>query len=216
MKNHSFLLFLFFVLFLCYYSKAQDYDNELWSGAEADFDIGKRFSIEPGIELRLNNNIGGFKNLLLYTGVKYKISDFFRTSLYYRLKQKSDTYQNEIYASFYVKYKIKPLNLTYRIKYHKEMPIDDDQEDYLRNKIKISYNLSKTVDPYIHSELYYRFNWDKGDRFIKYRLCLGVEIKIKKNQELTFFYMYQKDINIKKPDVSSILGLFYSFNFDLF
>lgn len=76
---------------------------------------------------------------------------------------------------------------------------------YLRNKIKIGYNLSKLVDPFIAYEAFFRFNTKNEFRVSKWKF--GLDWKINKRLDLTTYYRFQDDIFIKKPEGQHIIGL---------
>ena len=81
---------------------------------------------------------------------------------------------------------------------------------YLRNKLAVSYNFSKLVDPFIASELYFRIR-NKPNEFQKYRLDVGLDWRLGKKCNLSTFYRLQKEINVNNPALEHVIGIGYSY-----
>jgi hypothetical protein len=194
-------------------------DNELWVGGEFGVDLINKISLETGEQLRIYKSISVLQQSITDIGLKYELNKYFDAGLFYRLHMRYNqesqklTPRHEININLYINYKIDDIQLLYRFKYQYEFIREkDENEQHIRNRLKIRANYLNQLKPYLLTELYYRYDWSKGDRFDKYRLSLGLDWKINKMNTLTIFYMYEEEINVKSPNISNIFGLFYGFS----
>ena len=161
-------------------------------------------------QIRFDQDISKFESNLIDIGVQYKPLDFMKFAAFYRLKSRTDEKNHVMILSAYAEKEIKRLSMEYRLRFDNEPNQDKDNEYYLRNRLELYYNIKGPVDPFISGELFYRFNYDKGDRFNSYRLRIGTDFKIAKNQKLTLHYTYDSEFNMKKIDIKRVIGLFYT------
>lgn len=78
---------------------------------------------------------------------------------------------------------------------------------YLRNRIKLQYNLGKLVDPYIYYENYFRFN--NRNQVRQHRYAFGLDWTVNNKVDLTTQVHYQPEVNVQTPDdaLVFIIGL---------
>ena len=189
-------------------------DNQIWAGAEVTVPITKkRWTAEIGQQIRTEHNNNDIEYHISDFGVKYKINSILRASSSLRLKTGADEPKFVWYANIYAKYSLNDLRFTYRLRYQKKFDNTDDNEDYLRQKFTIKHKTKNILNPYLSAELFYRFRYDKGDRFDKFRLYVGSDIKLSKRNSLKVYYLYQQEINRSKPGIQSIYGIFYGYDF---
>ncbi len=207
---------LILVIFICasYVVSAQDNENEIWKGLEVELELTKDFAIEIEEEMRLRKSGEKIKNNLTSIGFKYELNDFVKLKMAYRYNLYTDKRQHELRPTLYFDYDLDRFEFTYRLRYDKEYRVDKSDRDYLRNRLSIDYNLSGPVNPFVNSEVYYRFNWKKGDRFMKYRLTAGAEIDLGGDSELELFYRYENDFNMDENDIERIFAIYYKYTFE--
>ena len=194
---------------------SQDNENEFWMGMEIEFEITKKLDFEYEQEIRLRNSGKNMKNTIASYGFQYDLHDYVDLAIAYRYNLYTDKKQHELRSTIYLEYEIDRFGFQLRSRYDREYRVEDDNRLFWRNKFTIDYNLKGPVNPYVSTEAYYRSNWDKRDRFVKYRLSAGVEINLENGHELDIFYRYENEINIEEPDIERILAFYYKYSFDL-
>jgi len=142
--------------------------------------------------------------------LKYRINKFFKLATTYRLYVRPKLPNHAIYFSGYFNYEIKPIDFTYKLTYKKKFEEDNKTQEHIRNKITIEYKAAKWLKPFVAYELFYRFNYKKGDRFDNYRFYLGFNFKFNKDHEIQLYYLREEEINMKNPKRSNIIGIFYN------
>lgn len=189
-------------------------DNQIWAGAEVTVPITKkRWTAEIGQQIRTEHNNNNIEYHISDFGIKYRINSILRASSSLRLKAGAKEPKFAWYANMYAKYSLKDFRFTYRLRYQKKFDNTDDNEDYLRQKLTIKHKTKNILSPYISAELFYRFRYDKGDRFDKFRLYFGSDLKLSKRNSLKLYYLYQQEINMPNPGIQSIFGIFYGYDF---
>lgn len=214
MKTKIFVCFLIALIFIPFEGLiSQERDKEVWSGLSLEVPIVKKIGIELEQQLRYENNYSLLKWHISDFTIYYKIKKWLKFSTTYRYRNKENEWQNNFYVNLYFYKSIKNFKFTYRLRYYKKFIPDKRNEEYIRNKFSIKYNKSKMwFKPYFATELFYLFNNLKySDRATKYRFYLGFDIPTFKRQSLDIYWMYQEDMNFKKIDISSIIGVFYNF-----
>ena len=213
-KNLYLFYFLSGILFLIpIFSLAQTTDFEFWPSAELRYNASKKFRFSVEQELRLDNGASQFKNTFTEAGLRYRISSYIDIRANYRFIVRPNDTRQRISGDFLARYRKKgfPLRFNYRLRYQVlyrgqgRNPIN-----YFRNKLAVSYNASKLVDPFVEGELYYRI-WNKPNEFQKYRLDVGVDWRLSKKSDLSVFYRLQKEINVNNPALDHVIGMGYSY-----
>ncbi len=205
--------FLSGILFLIpLFPFAQNSDFEFWPSAELQTNLSKKFRFSVEQQMRLDDNASQFKQTFTEAGLRYRLSDYFGVRANYRFIIRPDDIEQRISSDILVRYQKKkfPLRFNYRMRFQKTYRGGGrDPVNFLRNKMQISYNLSKAVDPFIAAEFYYRI-WNKPNEFQKYRLDAGLEWRLSKKSDLAVFYRLQKEINVNNPATDHVIGMGYS------
>lgn len=208
------LLFLCLTLTGIIYVSAQRTDVQLWGGAELNLKIHRRFSLKVEQVFKFNDTISHFKSAYSELGGKFKINRFFSIGANYRYIENPPTKNAQRFSGdffFNLEKKNFPLSLQCRLRYQHEVRISNkNKEDFIRSKFTLDYNLCKLVDPYISYEPFFRFNGKNEFRVMRY--AIGLDWRLIENLHLTSFYMFQKDVNIKKPDKTHVIGLMLSYD----
>jgi hypothetical protein len=220
MKTRLFLLLLLLPLALSSYS--QDSDVELWVGPVIRVSFLKRFRAEIEQQVRFHENISAYDFTLTELGLRTKIIKglYFKTSYRYSfMSADSSRPADEEYDE--QRYKVdlsygrtlfkSDLSFDFRTRFEDtRVNISGTKYTYWRNKLELSYNLSKLVDPFISAEVFYRFNQKNEIR--KYRYTLGADWRISHSFDLSTYFHYQQQVHVKNPTRKIIAGLSLTFD----
>ena len=188
-------------------------DLELWTGAELEFKLNKKFSVSISEQVRFNDRVSSLKKSFTQVGMDYKIGKRFSLSGNYRFTfspNENVSRRIALDANYKWKEKGKPVSIKYRLRYQN---VFGGQRTYIRNKIKFDYNLSKLVYPSVAYELFFRLNG--RNEFRVSRITLGLDWRITKQFEMTTFYRLQDDIFVNSPERQHIVGLMLAYELDL-
>ncbi len=221
MQKRFFLLLLLLLLIPFSDAKSQKVksnDLQLWSEFELDFKLFSGLSLQLSDEMRFEKNIDQLDCNLLNVGLQYRITDFLKLSATYRLKSRRDNTSDDVYLlAATTGFDIDRFNLNLRIRYENEPYKENEKENNIRNRFGVQYNIKDfPVSPFVSGEIFYRFDYDKGDRFNRYKLRFGIEYEPFKNQKIDLDYTYDSEFNMKKIDIKRIIGITYSIDIDCF
>lgn len=180
-------------------------DLELWTGGTLNFKFSKNFSLDVTENVRFNNSISTYKKSFTELGLKIKLNDKFSIKPSYRaILGLNSSIDHRIFfdGNYKLNKKGFPLSLSYRMRVQHQFV---SAKTYLRNKIKLGYNFTKLVDPFVAYEAFFRFN--SKNEFRVSRLTFGLEWRINKKLEVTSYFRLQDDIFIKNPERQNIIGL---------
>ena len=175
-------------------------------GIELNYEVYDDIKLILEQELRINEDISSFKQYLTNAGLKYRINSIFKIAAFYRHKIRKDDIENSFYINGYARYKLKPLEFSYRLRYHKKFPQKEDSEDYFRNRLKVEYKLNKMFSPFIAGEYFYHAFYDKGDRFDKMRYYIGFSITPFKRHKFNIHYMHQQGLFHMFPSMQNLMN----------
>jgi len=215
--QRKFYLFLFLLVLFISISelKSQNIksnDLQLWAAFELEFKLFSDLSLQLSDEMRLEKNIDQLDYNLIDIGLQYKITDFLKVSATYRLKTRRDnTNDNVFLLASTASIDIDRFDLSYRVRYENEPYKENEKENNIRNRLAVQYNIKGSpISPFVSGEIFYRFLYNKGDRFNRYKLRIGIEYEPIKNQKIDLDYTYDSEFNMKKIDIKRIIGITYS------
>jgi hypothetical protein len=85
---------------------------------------------------------------------------------------------------------------------------------YLRSKLEVSYNIKKfPFNPYASAEMHFQLNNPEGNETDKWRYTAGVEYNLNKKLAIDLFFRYDKELNVKNPVNTSVLGTMIKYRF---
>ncbi len=201
---------------------SQDRDTELWTGPTFRYNIFNKFRLELEQQVRFFEKVGKLEMTYTELAVRYKIFKFLDAKLKYRYSffvdydpaiQDDDLDRQRISLDLSAEPDIDflPVDLEYRFRFQDSREnITGDKFTYIRNRLEVSYNLSKLVDPFTSAEIFYRFNDDNEFRKVRYNF--GLEWRISKKIDLDSYYRFQKEIQVKYPDSKHVIGLMLTYD----
>jgi hypothetical protein len=226
-KSVGLLLALFFTSFGFGQS-----DFIAWTGLEVKTSLTKKIGLSLKGQTRFDRNSTHLKTAFISTGLKYDFQDHFRVRVAYRLSSVpfDNSTSNRIYThrynvdaelrdilGFFIKKT--PVNIHLRLRGTHEYELNKLSDNYLRTRIKASYDIKKSnYRPHVSVELFYHLRNQIEYTFTevqthhaisKFRMRLGVDYTLKKRQQLSLFGIYQKQLFNLKNDF--ILGASYCY-----
>ena len=212
------------------FSSAQN-DFGVWTGADVRLPITKKLDAGLQLESRFTNNASTVNKSFISPYVKYDLKKHIGLGLAYRFGNRpttgllgGDTYHRigldanftDLLELFIKKTKLK---LDARLRYTHAWDRGDLNNDNVRARVKLSYNLPKTkLKPHVAAEIFLHLNDQLiytstsvtgNHRFNKYRLRLGLEYPINKRHELNLYYIVEPEF--ESQDTDFILGLGYKY-----
>lgn len=184
-------------------------DTELWQGNTLKVELNKKLRLDIDQQFRLHQTASNVRVAFTQFGLKYEINKAFSVAPAYRISipnggVMSDRYQ--IDGNYKWKKKDFPLSIGYRARFQNEVErLTRRPNTKWRNKLSLEANLSKLVDPFVSSEIFFRFNGRNEFRDI--RFTLGLDWKLTKDLDFTTFYRFQREINVNLPQGEYVIGL---------
>jgi hypothetical protein len=198
-------------------------DAGLWTSITADYNFSMELSAQLNQEFRFNENISELGSYFTEVGVMYKFLDRkLRTSFNYRFANKrrlDDSYSKRHRYNIDIAYREKagPLALTFRTRFQSQyrnvLSSDDGRipTNYWRNRIGLKMDLDKKYRPYFGAELFTDIAERVNDNI---RFTFGVDYELNKIHNLSFFWMHQREFNVRRPVYDYVFGIGYSINVD--
>ena len=137
---------------------ADNNDLKLWMGVELNKEINKKLSVHLSPEIRLISK-QELEELFIETGLSYDLFKFMKVSGYYRAYfNESDVVTSRFAIDLKPSWKIDDLKIQYRMRFANYTDFDletTDKSNYIRNRIKLDYKLSKLdLTPYAAVEAF--------------------------------------------------------------
>lgn len=199
-------LALIFILAAQFTSHAQKpSDLELWTGASFQYRMSKKWSIAIEEQFRFNDTISSLQKSFTEAGLKFRLGKGFAIAGNYRYSvYRTSANRHRVSGDLSYGFDKKGFPLVIDIRSRFQYTFNQNRT-FLRNKIALSYKLSKLVDPYIQYEAFFRFNGKNEFRINRY--TLGLDWRLMKELNLTTFFRIEDEINIKSPTQQKIIGL---------
>ncbi len=219
--------FLFLFIILSFQQvKAQQNDAGLWANIYLEKKLVKHLNAHLNQQYRWNNNISTYHLGYADMGLTYKVAKFMNATLDYVFMERryiSNKYNSEYFSArhqFYFdltfKYDINNLKIHYRSMVQAQIKDVYSSEAgkvpsyYFRNKLTLQYNLSRRLKPYLACEIYYNFLHPSGNEFDRTRYFGGIFYALSLQNELEFYYLIQRNYNVKDPTNDYVIGLGFS------
>lgn len=220
-------LLALFALFITVSAHAQSNDFGMWNTVSINKEFTDKFSVGVDQELRLRENCSTINLVYTNFGATYKVTDFFKVGLVYRFIDKhKDDYTWGVRHRAYIDltFKVKPakFSIAYRARFQSEWrgagyesDLGNVPEVFMRNQVKIGYNATDEIQPYIGTEV----RWQIQNPRIPYhesidraRYFAGVNYEINKHNTVGTYFLIQKEVNVMDRQSLYILGLEYTLN----
>ena len=212
-----FLVFVLLSIFSGRISFTQKSDNQLWNSAVLKLDINKKIRLDIEEQVRFNNNISHLNTTISEIGLRYELTKKIELKTGFRYTYDPESH-NSLRFSGDISYtwskKKFPVDVKYRLRYQNTIEeYTKKTSGYIRNRIKVQYNLSRLADPFVAFESYFRLNY--LNRFTSNRYFLGAEWKPCKKLNLDTFFLIEDEFDEFNPKLNKIFGLELSYRFKL-
>lgn len=208
----------------CY---GQTQDAMLWTGASADMDLTKDFSVELEAQSRFSNNMSVLSQTYSELGVGYRIVKGFKVGLVYRYSRKNDGEyffnENRFCLDATYKYKL-DLGLDFRVRARYQHSFDrlsiinsiyPQKKNIFRAGFKVSYKNEdfKLIEPFVGIEFFHAIQPTNSTAFIgTYRFKSGLTLDLPKRNTLSVFYAFEHE-NRPIDNNIHIYGIQYGHSF---
>ncbi|MGC9341353.1 MAG: DUF2490 domain-containing protein, partial [Bacteroidales bacterium] len=187
----SFIIFIG-ILVSGSYLYSQDKDFGLWTGFQIEKDLGKRIEVDLEFANRLEDNLNQRDETFADADISYRIADW-ATGFGYRFTNNYDAERDyRLSHRYHWQVRYRPdwdrFSFDYRVRFQSQyfdIKTSEDgriPENYIRNRLKVSYNIKKSdFEPAVSYEYFFHLNQMGPDRFERRRLTLSLEYEINKD-----------------------------------
>ena len=174
-----------------------------WIGAEVEFDLPKKFTLETSLEARALNS-GGIQPVKYFAqlGLNYKVNKRLDLAFKYRFAWRLEEdmhfyYRNKMIFDLKFDYPIDRFKFDYRARFHRitktyiNSEFDPIPTMHFRNKFQFSYNVPKNpIEPAVFIEAFIPLNGYQAGPFDELRFGAKVRYPLKKKQSISGGIMY--------------------------
>jgi hypothetical protein len=217
-------LFSIILIFTPAFFFSQESDFQVWSELGVKVKLHKKFEYGFDITNRYGNN--GLETFFPQLSIKYKVTDWFKPSLDYRIIGKKEPNSNYLYSNrlnlnLQFNKMIERFNLGLRVRYQYSFTrlsenYQPEFDQAIRIKPSFSYDINNSFfTPAFSIEYFYNPNKGPlGKRMTKLRAFVGTELEIKGPHEVEFGYIYDQSLNLPNPSTRHILNISYCYKID--
>ena len=214
--NNRLLFIVFFFLMLFANQTHAQLDWVSWSSVQLNYKAGDKFSIKLKPIWRQKNDLSEYANTSLDVILSYKINKQWSVDINNRHWFLPEDGGDREFWFFDLNHKI-PLSSRFtfsnKLRYHLAVDWNREDVDFLRWLSKISYKTGKKINPFIGSDIFYRFPNDLV--FARMRYKIGAVATLSKRTKLTVEYWRQFSLTEKfsEPEANFlVVNLAYSLN----
>jgi hypothetical protein len=201
---------------------AQQQDAGLWMSATVQKRITTKLSLTLAEEIRLNENITEAGTLFSEAALDYRFARRWNAGFAYRFIQRrriDDSYsvRHRLMADLSYRFRIKKFTLTPRLRYQiqyrdvNSSPTGHIPETMLRSRLALRYNLGKRYFPFFNVELFIRLTQERFVDNVRYQA--GMDYDLSKYHTLTFFYLINREMQVRNPLTEYVAGMGYRYQF---
>lgn len=227
-------VYLFFLLILFSFIGSAQNDFGVWTKLEARVPVKDKFKTGLEWQWRLDNNASHLDQSFLSPFVAYELHKNIEVGFNYRWINKPGDrglYGNTNLHRFTLDVEFDNLiklvrkksriDASVRLRGTHRVGKGDRNDDYLRSKLKFTYNIKGIkLEPELSAELFYHFNdqlnytyneVSSHNRFEKYRLRLKLNYELNKRNSVYLGYMVQGKFESLGAEYIMVVGYRYDF-----
>jgi hypothetical protein len=215
----------FFLSFVFCYSYGQDSEFQTWIETGVKGKIVKRLDYSLDLTNRFGNL--GTETFFPQASFKYKITDWFKPSIDYRIifkKEPNLNYNSSNRLNFNLNFNklFGRVNIGLRLRYQYSFSqitganYQPEFDKAYRIKPGVSYDINNSIlTPNASIEFFYNpTRGPLGQRFTKMRAFIGTELELKGPHGIELGYIYDQSMNLPDPSTRHILNLSYVFKIE--
>lgn len=190
--------------------------QELWTGGGIQVRASQWLSLELEQQIRFDMAYPRYKSAFVEPGLGIRLNKHFKVKMTYRNTDRGRNDKNRVATDLYYSLEPKKSNFDwkFRVRWQRSAEeLENSTEQLLRAKVAMRYNLSKKAYPYFGGETFYRM--DDKDEIRRFRLTFGVFNRITPRIDLETFFRVEREVNVKNPERTYIVGMSFSYGLDL-
>jgi hypothetical protein len=217
------LSFIFCFVLTTLFSQESEFQTWIETGVKGK--IIKRLDYSADLTTRVGNL--GVETFFPQATLKYKITDWFKPSIDYRIvfkKEPNLNYSGSNRLNFNLNFNklFDRLNVGLRMRYQysfNQISGANYQPEFdkaYRIRPSLSYDINNSIlTPSASVEFFYNpANGPLGKRFTKMRAFIGTELELKGPHGIEIGYIYDQSLNLPDPSTRHILNLSYVFKIE--
>lgn len=217
-------LWLFVLLIgLQYHVFSQEKDAGMWLSVTGTIKLTPTWSFTISEELRLKDNFRAPGTIHTDASLEYSKGAHWRWSGSYRFisKQQPDqgySFFHRYYGDVRYRAKFNTLILSGRIRIQQQddawmgMSDQNNPEHDLRARLELQWRKSGFLRPYIGGEIFHPVIAWQIQVPDKFRIKGGAVYEINKVHAFDFYYMVEREVNVRNPETGFIVGLEYKYS----
>lgn len=175
--------------------------SQVWLSAAAEADVVPRLRF--GVEEQLRLDESGFDQAFSELDLRYRVVPALRLGVLYRLAFLDGETRHRVGGDAELRLAIDPVTVRYRLRLEHTTRAQGAITS-VRNKLKVSVDASRRVDPFASGELFYGI--EPGE-VREVRVSAGADVRLTKRLDLAAFYLYQREMNVNVPERHHVFGL---------
>jgi hypothetical protein len=217
------LSFIFCFVLTSLFSQESEFQTWIETGFKGK--IIKRLDYSADLTTRIGNL--GVETFFPQATLKYKVTDWFKPSIDYRIifkKEPNSNYNSSNRLNFNLNFNklFDRFNIGLRLRYQYSFSqiaganYQPEFDKAYRIKPSVSYDINNSIlTPTASIEFFYNpANGPLGKRFTKMRAFIGAELELKGPHGIEIGYVYDQSINLPDPSTRHILNLSYVFKIE--
>jgi hypothetical protein len=217
------IVFLFFIV--SNFSFSQDSEFQTWIETGVKGKVVKRLDYSVDLTNRIGNL--GLETFFPQATLKYKVTDWFKPSIDYRIifkKEPNSNFSNSNRLNFNLNFSklIGRVNIGLRMRYQYSFSqivgssYQPEFDKAYRIKPGVSYDINNSIlTPTASIEFFYNpTRGELGQRFTKMRAFIGTELELKGPHGIELGYIYDQSLNLPDPTTRHILNLSYVYKIE--
>lgn len=191
---------------------AQDLNYATWIQAGLEFEIVNDLDFAITEIVKQDIEFTGVHSLNTDVELKYKFAKKWSASADYRLKLLPTETIHRFGTSINFREGMGKFDLYFRSKYQYEIRQYRLPDQAWRNRIKLRYEATKDIYPYISYELFLNSTY-RETSFNTYRVEAGSTFELNKHSEIQLYIMLDQELLKTKPVSYLVFGLAYQYKF---
>lgn len=183
-------------------AQTQD-DAKVWAGFTGGIELAPKLRLDVEQQARAGA-AEGFERTFTEVGLRLRVHKHLRFGGGYRfIVTANDGIWHRGAADVRLRYRFKPTTLSYRLRLQSTSR-NDGTRTAVRNRVRASYDVSKSLAPFAALELHYLTT---NSEFREARVYFGLDVAVTRDVGVRAFYMFQSEFNKSVDESNHIFGI---------